>query len=73
VCGSTGEDTTGFVCSQECPKVSIFIICLHNLITISNSQASKAVDAWKADFKKRPKIAASLAHPDMNPELFEEG
>lgn len=39
------------------------------------SRASKAVDAWKADLisKKRPKIAASVAHPDVNPELFEEG
>ena len=46
-----------------------------NLIAISSSQASKAVDAWKADLigKKRPKIAASVAHPDLNPELFEEG
>jgi coatomer subunit beta' len=46
-----------------------------NLITISNSQASKTIDAWKADLisKKCPGFAASLAHPDMNPELFEEG
>jgi coatomer subunit beta' len=43
-----------------------------NLITISNSQVSKAVDAWKANLisKKCPKIAV---HPDVNPELFEEG
>jgi coatomer subunit beta' len=41
----------------------------------STSQASRAVDAWKGDLisKKRPKIAASIAHPDVNPELFEEG
>jgi len=43
-----------------------------NLITISNSQVSKAIDAWKANLisKKCPKIAT---HPDVNPELFEEG
>jgi coatomer subunit beta' len=42
---------------------------------IFTSQASKAVDAWKADLtsKKRPKIAASVAHPGVNPDLFEEG
>jgi coatomer subunit beta' len=41
----------------------------------STSQASRAVDAWNGDLinKKRPKIAASVAHPDANPELFEEG
>jgi hypothetical protein len=46
-----------------------------NLIMISNSQASKTVDAWKADLigKKRSGFVASLTHPDVNPELFEEG
>jgi hypothetical protein len=41
---------------------------------ISNSQASKAVDAWKADLigKKCLKIAVAIMHPDVNPELFEE-
>ncbi|KAJ7598809.1 coatomer protein [Mycena floridula] len=33
----------------------------------------KAVEAWQADLiaKGRPKIAASIAHPVTNPELFE--
>jgi hypothetical protein len=41
----------------------------------STSQASRAVDTWKGDLisKKRPKFVASVAHPDVNPELFEEG
>lgn len=39
------------------------------------SQAPKAVDAWHAELeaKKRPKIAASVAHPKNNADLFEEG
>ncbi len=39
------------------------------------SQVSKAVDAWQGDLKSkdRPKVAASIAHPGTNPELFEEG
>jgi len=42
---------------------------------ISNSQAPKAIDTWKADLisKKCLKIAVAVAHPNMNPELFEEG
>ena len=42
---------------------------------ISNSQGSKAIDTWKADLisKKHLKIAVAVAHPDVNPELFEEG
>ena len=44
-------------------------------ISSSSSQVPKAVDTWKAELvsKKRPNIAASVAHPDANPELFEEG
>jgi coatomer subunit beta' len=51
------------------------LIPMHNRTMIFSSQASKAVDAWKADLtsKKRPKIAASVTHPDVNPDLFEEG
>ena len=39
------------------------------------SQAPRAVDAWKADLtaKSRPKLAESIAHPDFNTDLFEEG
>jgi hypothetical protein len=57
------------------PRLVSSLFFYTNLITISNSQASKTVDAWKADLigKKRPGFAASLAHPDVNPELFEEG
>ena len=35
----------------------------------------KAVDAWQDELKSkdRPKIAASIAHPTLNPELFTEG
>jgi len=40
-----------------------------------HSQAPKAVDAWRGELqnKSRPKIAASVAHPDVNADLFEEG
>ena len=33
------------------------------------------MDAWKADLtaKSRPKLAESIAHPDFNTDLFEEG
>ncbi|KAF7370716.1 Coatomer subunit beta' [Mycena sanguinolenta] len=43
--------------------------------TYAPSQAPKAVDAWHAELeaKKRPKIAAAVAHPNKNAELFEEG
>jgi hypothetical protein len=41
----------------------------------SSSQAPKAVQAWKSELtsKKRTKIAALIADPSTNPELFEEG
>ena len=44
-------------------------------IFIHSSQASKAVQAWKSELtsKKRTKIAAIIADPSSNPELFEEG
>jgi coatomer subunit beta' len=40
-----------------------------------SSQAPKAVQAWKSELtsKKRTKIAATIADPSSNPELFEEG
>ncbi|KAK0443982.1 coatomer protein [Desarmillaria tabescens] len=43
--------------------------------TYAPSQVPKAVDAWQADLKakNRPKIAASVAHPSANADLFEEG
>jgi hypothetical protein len=39
------------------------------------SQVSKAVEAWRTNLtsKNRSKIAASIAHPLENAELFEEG
>jgi len=39
------------------------------------SQAPKAVQAWKSELtsKSRTKIAAIVADPSSNPELFEEG
>ena len=42
---------------------------------IHSSQAPKAVQAWKSELnsKKRTKIAATIADPSSNPELFEEG
>ena len=47
--------------------------CSYHLIHLS--QASKAVQAWKSELtsKKRTKIAATIADPSSNPELFEEG
>jgi coatomer subunit beta' len=70
-CGSTGELFAHTYAPRFVSLLSVYTI----LITILNSQVSKAVDTWKADLigKKHPKIAASLAHPDVNPELFEEG
>ena len=70
-CGSTGELFARTYAPMFISLLSVYTI----LITILNSQVSKAVDTWKADLigKKRPKIAASLTHPDVNPELFEEG
>ncbi|KAF8886974.1 coatomer protein [Infundibulicybe gibba] len=43
--------------------------------TYAPSQAPKAVDAWKESLtsKNRPKIAAGIAHPGTQAELFEEG
>ncbi|KAI4527169.1 Coatomer, beta' subunit [Schizophyllum commune Loenen D] len=43
--------------------------------TYAPSQAPRAVDAWKADLtaKSRAKLAESIAHPDFNTDLFEEG
>ncbi|EPQ58853.1 coatomer protein [Gloeophyllum trabeum ATCC 11539] len=43
--------------------------------TYSPSQVPRTVDAWRDDLvaKNRKKIAASIANPKENPELFEEG
>ncbi|KAF8627949.1 hypothetical protein AX17_006102 [Amanita inopinata Kibby_2008] len=43
--------------------------------TYALSKVPAAVDAWKADLasKGRAKIASSIAHPDTNKDLFEEG
>jgi len=55
--------------TQRAPEAALFAR------TYAPNLVPKAVDAWKADLtsKKRPKIAASVAHPNVNPELFEEG
>ncbi|KAK7461035.1 Coatomer subunit beta' [Stygiomarasmius scandens] len=55
--------------TQRAPEAAMFAR------TYAPSQVPKAVDAWQTDLqaKGRPKIAASIAHPDKNPELFEEG
>ncbi|KAJ7281800.1 coatomer protein [Mycena rebaudengoi] len=55
--------------TQRAPEAALFAR------TYAPSQASKAVDAWHAELegKKRPKIAASVAHPKSNADLFEEG
>lgn len=37
------------------------------------SAVPKAVDAWKTSLKSRPKIAASIASPEQNADLFTEG
>lgn len=62
-----------FACTNASKLVSPLSVYT-NLITISNSQASKAVDVWKADLtgKKCPKIAVAVVHPNVNPESFEE-
>ncbi|KAG5641700.1 hypothetical protein DXG03_004418 [Asterophora parasitica] len=55
--------------TQRAPEAALFAR------TYAPSQASKAVAAWKSELtsKRRPKIAASVADPSTNPELFEEG
>ncbi|KAK0491647.1 coatomer protein [Armillaria novae-zelandiae] len=55
--------------TQRAPEAALFAR------TYAPSQVPKAVDAWQADLKtkNRPKIAASVAHPSSNADLFEEG
>ncbi|PBK63488.1 coatomer protein [Armillaria solidipes] len=55
--------------TQRAPEAALFAR------TYAPSQVPKAVDAWQADLKtkNRPKIAASVAHPSANADLFEEG
>ena len=54
---------------------SIFFCLFCSYHLIHYSQAPKAVQAWKSELtsKKRTKIAATIADPSSNPELFEEG
>ncbi|KAG6852753.1 hypothetical protein C0991_009331 [Blastosporella zonata] len=66
--GDAGACVDLLVKTQRAPEAALFAR------TYAPSHASKAVEAWKADLsKKRPKIAASIADPTSNPELFEEG
>ncbi|OSX59589.1 hypothetical protein POSPLADRAFT_1067270 [Postia placenta MAD-698-R-SB12] len=37
------------------------------------SKVPDAVQAWRTELKAKPKLAAAIAHPVDNPELFEEG
>ncbi|KAG7447824.1 coatomer protein [Guyanagaster necrorhizus] len=55
--------------TQRAPEAALFAR------TYAPSQVPKAVNAWQADLKtkNRPKIAASVAHPEENADLFEEG
>ncbi|KAK0243454.1 coatomer protein [Armillaria nabsnona] len=55
--------------TQRAPEAALFAR------TYAPSQVPKAVDAWQGDLKtkNRPKIAASVAHPSANADLFEEG
>jgi len=55
--------------TQRAPEAALFAR------TYAPSQAPKAVQAWKSELtsKKRTKIAATIADPSSNPELFEEG
>lgn len=43
--------------------------------TYAPSKVPDAVDAWRAELKTkgRTRLAAAVAHPGENPELFEEG
>ena len=45
---------------------------LTRCILLFYSQAPKAVEAWKSGLTLK-KIAATIADPSLNPELFEEG
>jgi len=55
--------------TQRSPEAALFAR------TYAPSHAPKAVQAWKSELtsKKRTKIAATIADPSSNPELFEEG
>jgi coatomer subunit beta' len=55
--------------TQRAPEAALFAR------TYAPSQVPKAVDAWRGELqtKNRPKIAAGIAHPADNAELFEEG
>ncbi|KAK0207142.1 coatomer protein [Desarmillaria ectypa] len=55
--------------TQRAPEAALFAR------TYAPSQMPKVVDAWQADLKakNRPRVAASVAHPSANADLFEEG
>ena len=42
---------------------------------LPSSLAPQTVDVWRAELwgKNKPKVAASIAHPIENADLFEEG
>ncbi|KAF7309700.1 Coatomer protein [Mycena indigotica] len=54
--------------TQRAPEAALFAR------TYAPGEIGKAVDAWhfELEAKKRPKIAATVAHPQKNGELFEE-
>jgi coatomer subunit beta' len=54
--------------------IHFFLLCLsRSNHSIHSSQAPKLIQAWKSELtsKKRTKIAAIVADPSSNPELFE--
>ncbi|KAF8967534.1 coatomer protein [Flammula alnicola] len=55
--------------TQRAPEAALFAR------TYKPSRTSSAVSAWKSELeaKSRSKIAATIADPSTNPELFEEG
>ncbi|KAH8092503.1 coatomer beta [Cristinia sonorae] len=55
--------------TQRAPEAAMFAR------TYAPTKVQDAVDAWHEDLKSkgRPKIAATIADPRQNPELFEEG
>lgn len=67
--GDVGGCTDLLVKTHREPEAALFAR------TYAPSQAQKAVEAWKGELrsKGRPKIAAAIATPAENVDLFEEG
>ncbi|TFY80045.1 hypothetical protein EWM64_g3966 [Hericium alpestre] len=67
--GDAKACTDLLVKTQRIPEAALFAR------TYAPSQVPRVVDAWRTDLKSknRPKLAAAIASPVENPELFEEG